>query len=54
MKRRQARFIKLMNTPLNKVSDKDLDWCIKQDKFNSIASKYFQLAEIKRRKEDVS
>ena len=54
MKRKQARFIKLMNTPLNKVLDKDLDWCIKQDKFNSMASKYFWLAEIKRRKEGIS
>lgn len=37
-----------MNMPLNKISDKDLDWCI--NNFNSMASIW--LAEIKRRKKE--
>lgn len=43
------RFWKWMVCPLCDVPDDELIWCSKQDKQNSIASKYNWMWEIKRR-----
>lgn len=45
------RFMKIMKIPLKDVKQKDLDWAVDQDKFNSANSKGFFEQEIKRRKE---
>jgi hypothetical protein len=52
MKRKSnyIRFNELMNTPLSQISDRDLEWCSKQDGLNSATSKYIWLMEIERRK----
>lgn len=46
------KFNKLMRVPLMDLSDEDLDWAYRQDRFNSINSKGFFYQEIMRRKEE--
>lgn len=43
------KFNKIINTPLSKVSLKDLEWAEKQNQFNSYCSKEIFRAEIKKR-----
>lgn len=43
------RFMNIMNTPLIEITQEDLEWAVRQDKFNSINSKGFFEQEIKRR-----
>ena len=43
------RFLKWMMVPLKDVPDEELIWCSKQDRQNSINSKWNWLYEIKRR-----
>ena len=44
------RFMEIMKTPLKDVKQKDLEWAVDQDKFNSANSEGFFEQEIKRRK----
>ena len=44
------RWWKLMNVPLENVSQEDLEWAERQDQFNSYCSKRIWQAEIERRK----
>lgn len=46
------RFMEIMKTPLKDVKQKDLEWAVGQDKFNSANSKGFFEQEIKRRKNE--
>ena len=43
------KFWNLMNTPLQDLSDDDLEWASKQDRLNSYTSKNVFLFEIERR-----
>lgn len=43
------RFWKWMMVPLKDVPEEELIWCYKQDRQNSINSKYIWKAEIERR-----
>jgi hypothetical protein len=47
------KFLRIMNTPLEKVKQEDLEWAVNQDRFNSINSKGFFKQEIERRKNNL-
>lgn len=47
------KFLRIMNTPLEKVKQEDLEWAVNQDRFNSINSKGFFEQEIERRKNNL-
>jgi len=51
-KKKWKRFMKIMNTPLMKVKQKDLEWAVEQRQFNSANSMGFFEQEIKRRKNE--
>lgn len=49
-KKDYERFMRLMYEPLINLSDEDLQWAYKQDKFNSYTSKQIFYSEMLRRK----